>query len=66
MAIKIIIPPAVEAEIATIGDYIAEENPSAARQLMLRLLARCQSLETSPTAASRLARDTACSWKAIT
>lgn len=48
MQAKVIIPPSVEVEIALIGDYIAQDNPSAAKKLMEQLLAKCLSLRELP------------------
>lgn len=48
MPAKVVVPTAVEAEIAAIGDYVAEDNTGAAVALMERLRDRCFSLETFP------------------
>lgn len=45
---KVLIPPAVEAEIEAIGDYIGQDDPSAARRLMERLHERCRTLSHAP------------------
>lgn len=48
MPARVLIPPSVEAEIEAIGDYIAQDNPAAAKRVMERLFRRCQSLDHSP------------------
>lgn len=48
MAHEVLIPPAVAAEIEAIGDFIARDNPTAARGLMQRLYERCLSLDQFP------------------
>ena len=48
MPVSVLIPPSVEAEIAAIGDYIAQDNPTAAMRFMEKLYHRCQSLDRSP------------------
>ena len=48
MPVRVVLPPAVEDEIEAIGDYIAQDNPAAAKRLMEKLHLRCKSLEHSP------------------
>jgi plasmid stabilization system protein ParE len=48
MAHDVLIPPQVAAEIEAIGDYIAQDNPVAARAMMERLYRRCLSLDHFP------------------
>ena len=48
MAHEVLIPPKVAAEIEAIGDWIAQDNPAAARRLMERLYRRCLSLDEFP------------------
>jgi toxin ParE1/3/4 len=48
MAHDVLIPPAVAAEIEAIGDWIARDNPAAARRMIQRLKSRCLSLDRFP------------------
>ena len=48
MAHEVLIPPKVAAEIEVIGDWIAQDNPAAARKMMQRLYGRCLSLDRFP------------------
>ena len=48
MPVRVLIPPSVEAEIEAIGDYIAQDNPTAAMRFMEKLYQRCQSLDRFP------------------
>ena len=48
MAHDVLIPPAVAAEIEAIGDWIAKDNPTAARRMMQRLYRRCRTLDRFP------------------
>jgi toxin ParE1/3/4 len=48
MAHEVLIPPAVAAEIEAIGDWIARDNPAAARSMIERLYRRCRSLDRFP------------------
>ena len=48
MAHEVLIPPKVAAEIEAIGDWIAQDNPAAARRMMERLYQRCLSLDRLP------------------
>jgi toxin ParE1/3/4 len=48
MAHKVLIPPKVAAEIEAIGDWIAKDNPAAARSMIERLYRRCLSLDHFP------------------
>lgn len=48
MAHEVLVPPKVAAEIEAIGDWIAQDNPAAARRMMERLYRRCLSLDHSP------------------
>jgi plasmid stabilization system protein ParE len=48
MAHKVLIPPKVAAEIEVIGDWIARDNPAAARTMIERLYRRCLSLDHFP------------------
>jgi len=46
---RVLVPPAVEADIERIGDYIAaRHSPQAGRSLVTRLHRRCQTLSSSP------------------
>jgi toxin ParE1/3/4 len=48
MAHEVLIPPKVAAEIEAIGDWIAQDNPAAARRMIERLYRRCRSLDRFP------------------
>lgn len=48
MAHEVLIPPKVAAEIEAIGDWIAQDNPAAARSMIERLYRRCLSLDHFP------------------
>ena len=48
MAHEVLIPPKVQAEIEAIGDWIARDNPPAARRMIERLYRRCLSLDHFP------------------
>ena len=45
---RVLVPPAVEAEIERIGAYVARDSPPAARRLMGKLHERCLTLSDSP------------------
>lgn len=48
MTHEVLIPPKVAAEIEAIGDYIAQDNPGAAKRVMEALYRRCLSLDLFP------------------
>lgn len=48
MAHDVLIPPHVAAEIEAIGDWIARDNPRAARRMIERIHHRCLSLDSFP------------------
>lgn len=48
MTHEVLIPPKVVAEIGAIGDYIAQENPRAARRVIDSLYRRCLALDLFP------------------
>jgi toxin ParE1/3/4 len=48
MTHEVLIPPKAAAEIEAIGDWIAQDNPAAARRMMERLYRRCLSLDRFP------------------
>ena len=48
MVHEVLIPPKVATEIEAIGDWIAKDNPAAARRMIERLYRRCLSLDHFP------------------
>lgn len=48
MAAEVVIPPRVEAELASIGDYVARDDRQAALRLIRRIQERCLSLSDFP------------------
>ena len=61
MAHEVLIPPRVAAEIEAIGDWIARDDPPAARRMMERLYRRCQSLDHFP----ERGRPYGAAWRAL-
>lgn len=48
MAVKVEFTPDAEADLEAIGDYISQENPTAAVRLLERLRDRCLALDVLP------------------
>ena len=46
--VRVLVPPAVEADIERIGDHVARHDPETGRSLMKKLYGRCQTLSSWP------------------
>lgn len=56
MAFLVVIQPAAQSDIASIGQYIARDNPERARSYTEELVARTERLAQFPEIGSRLTR----------